>query len=281
MTGKHLGVTVMRELGSKAAAKMIAAANMIVAKPEKDGRRLVVSDEILLGLAVTGDPEAVRYVLDLVGMDLKDPSLGKRAVSALYRAYVEPSALHALADAKALTPNIKAIIDIAKDGNQPPQVTNDAVNLIRMIGMPHCLPALTEMVSFPAREIRYRYVGANNALKCAGAEGIVGVVTALPTDLGYDKEELVGAVASEIVKLGNRPEVLAAVRTLAAEKSWVARWVAVEAIAGLKASAEVGVVRGLTGDKTVLRGYHGAAGGKKAEPTLGARAKEVAASLGG
>ncbi|MBP6840037.1 MAG: hypothetical protein KA190_22260, partial [Kofleriaceae bacterium] len=129
-----------------------------------------------------------------------------------------------------------------------------------------------------------RYIGANNALKCGGPKAIVTVVNALPEGK-YDREALYGAVVAEIVRATPRDETIAAVRELLGARSWVARWVAIEAVAALGVKEDAARLRGLGGDGAKLQGYWGDQSGKpakerKAEPTLGARAKELADKLG-
>jgi hypothetical protein len=263
---------------------LIAAANSVLAAPTKDGKRVKIGDELLLGLAVSGHPEAIRYVLDVFRMDRGDKSLAERAIGALYRAYAEPGGMFDVADPAALVPNLDRIVEVAKDDTNSPQVTNDAVGLIRATGMPHCLPPLLSMVTYQHRDQRYRWVGVNNALKCARVEAIAPVVAALPVDGSYERETLAGAVWGEIAKMSPRDAALGEARKLLTSGSWVARWIGAEALAAAKSSEDLPRIKALAGDRARLVGYWGDQSDlpkkeQKAEPTLGQRAQELAREL--
>lgn len=284
--GASSGAVILRALGAPAAERMMQAANAVVAQPESANKRVRIGDELMLGLAVTGTPAAVKYVLDIAVMDRGDDTLAERALSALYKAFIEPEPPLTAADPAGLAPNIEVLVDIAKDDSRTPQTTNDAVALIRAVGMPGCLPALVGLVNHPHRDIRYRYVGANNALRCGGAKAVVDVAHAMPQVGEYVATEIGGAIWSEIAKASPREEVLAALRTLVADPSWVARWIAIEALAAMKSKEDIERIRGLSGDTTKLTGYWGRqddvpAKDRKKDPTLGQRAKELATALGG
>jgi hypothetical protein len=282
--GAAQGATVLRTIGPPAAQRMMQAANAVVAAPEINGRRVKIGDELMTGLAATGDPAAVKYVLDIAAMDRKDETLAGRALSALYTAYVDPQGMFDPADPAALVPNVDALVHIAKDETRGAQTTNDAVALIRAAGMPACLPALQGLVDHPHRDLRYRYVGANNAIRCGGAQAIAGVAKAFPTAGRYQHEELGGAVWVEIARASPREQVLAALRALTEDSSWVARWIAVEGLAAMKSKPDIERIRGLSGDGARLAGYWGEqddvpAAKRKKDPTLGQRAQELAQIL--
>ena len=68
------------------------------------------------------------------------------------------------------------------------------------------------------------------------------------------------------------------------DKSWVARWIGIETLAALGSPADAALVAGLANDKAKLTGYWGDQSGldkkdQKPVPTLGQRAKELAATL--
>jgi hypothetical protein len=282
--GKYQGAAVIRTLGASAGEKLMSAANAVLAAPKKDGKPVKVGDELLLGLAVSGHPEAVKYVLDVFRMQTGDKTLPERAMSALYRAFAEPGGMFDVADPAPLVPNLDRIVEVAKDDTQSAQVVNDAVGLIRATGMPHCLPPLLAMVTHQHRDERYRWVGVNNALKCGRVEAIAPVVAALPLDGSYDREVVAGATWTEIAKMSPRENALAEARTLLASPSWVARWIGVEALAAARSKEDLARIKGLVGDKTRLNGYWGdqsdlAKKEQKPEPTLGQRASELAREL--
>src|SRR5215468_2707072 len=148
--GFHTGASVMRLVGPAAGRKLIAVVNGVIAAPGQDRVKNRVGDQLLLGLAATGHPDAVKYVLDLARMDRGDPTLASRALSALYKAYVEPDGFEP-ADRAALVPNLPALVTIARDDRMSGRPANDAVALIRTVGPPRCLAPLLGMIGAPYR----------------------------------------------------------------------------------------------------------------------------------
>ncbi len=277
--GAFLGATVMRLIGPPAAKKLISVANGVIAAPGQEKTKNRIGDELLLGLAATGSPDAVKYVLDIAKMDRGDPTLAKRALSALYKAYVDPASLFDVLPPDALVPNLDSLVAIAKDDTQDPQVTNDAVALIRAVGQPQCLPPLVSMVASPHKNPRFKYVAANNALKCGGVKSIVEVVNALPDTGAYWKDELTGAVSGEIAHMTPRDKAQAAARQLLQEKSTVSKWVGIEALGEMKSTEDAPKIAALAKNSDRLVGYWGEQAEGKQDPTLGQRAKEVASQL--
>lgn len=278
--GANLGAAVMRLVGPPAAGRLISVVNGVIAAPGQDKVKNKIGDGLLLGLAATASPETVKYVLDIARMDRGDPTLGKRAMSALYTAYVDPGGLFEAADVQALVPNLPAIVEIAKDDAQDSQAANDAVSLIRAVGSPACLAPLLGMIGAPHRNARFKYVAANNALKCGGARAIVDVVRALPDAGAYARDQVTGAISGEIARMGPRDQVQAAARTLLADRSTIGKWIAIETLAAMKATDDAPRVAALASSRERLIGYWGERAEGKEDPTLGQRAKELSAVLG-
>ena len=278
--GANLGATVMRLLGPQAARRLISVVNGVIAAPGQDRTKNMIGDELLIGLAATGSPDAVKYVLDIARMDRGDPSQAKRAMSALYKAFVEPAGLFDVVDPQALVPNLPAIVEIAKDDAQDGQVVNDAVALIRAVGAPQCLAPLLGMIGTPHRNARFKYVVANNALKCGGAKTILDVVRALPDAGAYASDQVTGMVSGEIARMTPRDQAQAAARTLLSDKSTIAKWIGMETLATMKSTDDASRVAALGGSQERLIGYWGERSEGKADPTLGQRAKELSAALG-
>ena len=278
--GANLGATVMRLLGPAAAPKLISVVNGVIAAPGQDKVKNRIGSELLLGLAATGSPDAVKYVLDIVHLDRGDPSLSTRAMSALFTAYVDPNGLFAVADGAALVPNLPAIAAIAKDDAMDSKAANDAVALIRALGAPQCLAPLVGMVGAPHKNPRFKYVAANNALRCGGTKAIVEVVEALPDAGAYAKDQVTGAISGEIARMSPRDQAQAAARTLLGDKSTVARWVGMEALTAMKSTEDAKAIAGLSSSRDRLVGFWGERAEGKDDPTLGQRAKELAAELG-
>jgi hypothetical protein len=286
-TGRYLGATVVRAIGPLAADRLMTyAKSVVVAPPNAQKKRPQIQDELLLGLAATGSPEAVGLILDVFKMDRDDDTLPTRAMDALHRGYVDPQQLFEPADPKALVPHLDRLAAIAKDPAQPPRVLNDAVALIRAAGMPGCLPPLLEMVSYSHPDPRFHWIGADSSLKCGGVAAIVPVAEALPVTKDYEAEELKGAVWQTAAALEPRAEVLTAARGLLGSTSWVAKWIGVEILGAIGEAPDAARLRGLAGDKTPLRGYWGKEedlpkSDRKPVPTLGVRAEEAARAVDG
>jgi hypothetical protein len=271
--GATLGASVVRMIGAPACKKLKQVTDGIIAAPGQEKAKNKIGDELLLGLAASGSPECVAYVLDIAKMkDRGDPTLPARAMSALYKAYVDPGGLFDMVPSEALVPNLDAIVSIARDDAMPPAAANDAVSLIRVIGMPHCQAALVSMVAHPHPDPRFKYVAANNALRCGGVKAIKEVVQALP-DGPYARDELTGAVSGEIAKMSPKDQVLATLHELLDSKRTIEKWVAIEALAAMKIPEENARIAKVTGNEK-LTGYWG--GEDKPEPTLGQHAKELA-----
>jgi hypothetical protein len=282
--GRHTGAQIIRMLGPRAGERLIAEANRIIATPDQGGKRRKIGDELLLGLAVSGSPEAVKLVLDILTMDRGDPTLPDRAMGALFHAYLDSGGQYPLAEPTALQPHVERIAQIAMDDTMSPQIENDAVSLLRAAGLPSCLDPLVGMITHPHRNPRFLWVAVNNSLRCGGPEALARVAEAIPTSGSYDHRDLGGATWGSLASLGQRDGFIAAARALLGSKSWVARWIAVETLGALTAKSDAAKVGALAGDKTRLVGYWGdqsevPKAQRKAEPTLGQRAAEIAATL--
>jgi hypothetical protein len=275
--GAYPGATVLRAIGKPAAKKMMAVLNGLIAAPGQETSKKRIGDELMLAVAVTGDPDAVRYLLDIARMDRGDPTLSTRAMGALYRAYVNSEGLFDVVEPAALAPNLDELAKVAQDDRMPGAAANSAVALIRSVGPPQCLPPLLAMIPHPHADPRFRYLGPDHALKCGGVKAIEDVVRAMP-DQAYDRESLAGSVVLGISRLEPRDQVLVALRDLLNDKSRVARWVAIESLAAMKSVEDAPKIAAVKGGGDKLIGYWGDEPGKP-EPTLGQRAKELSAQL--
>src|SRR5258706_655101 len=177
----------MRLVGPAAGKKLIRVTDGILAAPRQDKTKKRLGDELLIAMAASGDPDAVKYILDISRMDRGDETLGKRCLGALYTAYVDPQGLFDLQEPSGLVPNLDQLVAIAKDDRVDPGVANSAVSLIRAVGPPQCLPPLLTMIAHPHPDPRWRYFGPDAALKCGGPKAIKQVVAAMP-DQAYEKD---------------------------------------------------------------------------------------------
>lgn len=277
--GASPGALAMRLVGPAAGTRLISVVNGLIAAPGQDRVKNRIGDGLLLGLAATAHPDAVAYVLDLARMDRGDPTLTPRALSALFKAYVEPDGF-AAADPEALVPSLPAIVAIAEDDGVVARAANDAVAVIRAVGAPRCLAPLLGMIGAPHRDAQFKYVVANNALKCGGARAIVDVVRALPDAGIYARDQVERRISGEIAEMSPRDQARAAARALLAETSTVAKWVGIEALAAMKASEDAARIASLAGRRERLVGYWGARADGRKDPTLGQRARELADQLG-
>ncbi len=101
----------------------------------------------------------------------------------------------------------------------------------------------------------------------------------------YDQASLGGSVINAIVAATPRDVTLAQVRELLGDKGRVQRWIAVEALAKLKSVEDAPKLLALAHAPEKLDGFWGDQSGvdakdRKADPTLGDRAKELAGQLG-
>ena len=94
----------------------------IIAAPGQEKVKNRIGDELLLGIAATGSPECGRSTSSTSrSMDRGDETLPTRAMSALYKAYVDPAGLFDIVEpggARA-QPRPRSS-SIAKDDAMPP-----------------------------------------------------------------------------------------------------------------------------------------------------------------
>lgn len=277
--GAHLGHSVLRLIGPAAGARLMAVADRVIAAGGQDNVKNRVGDELLLGLAATGSPDAVKYVIDIAKLERGDPTLGFRAMSALVTTYIDPDGLFEVGDPEALAPNLAALVETARDAHDP-RVANRAVRLIRAVGAPACLAPLLGMVRAPHRDPSVTFVAANNALACGGPPAIIEAVRVLPNARPYANDQVHG-IARTIAGLSPHDQALAAARALLVERSTVAKWVGMEALAEMKSTDDAPRIASLAHHRERLIGYWGEHGQGKADPTLGQRAAELRAALEG
>jgi hypothetical protein len=259
-----------------------------VREPDAEGNRAAVGDELLAALASTGDPEAVTLMIDMVVKDYKDPSLPKRALAALHEAYVQPVSGQPVPARPALVGEIGRLGDIARNENLPGVMNNDAVDLIAAIGPPECIPPLVELARLPSAQQAFRWVGVQRGLRCGGPQAVVPIVEAMPATVAYERALLEKYVYKEILDAPGASKVAEPARQLLSSQSWVARVTGIEVLGALKqrstAVEDAKRIRQLAKDRTVLKGWWGPQKGvepgkKKADPTIGQIAEEVAGGL--
>jgi hypothetical protein len=281
--GRHPGAEVIRQVGPAAGERLIPMADSILAKSLAGAERLRLSNELMLAMAASGSPVTVKYLLDLASVNRGDKTQGARAISALFRAYVDSGGRFTPPDPATLVPYVQTLVGFAKSGYDG-RVTNDAIALVLATGKPTCLAPLLSVTSYPHENFLYRYIGATAALRCGGPDAIDDVVSALPEDAPYVRDQLGGAVWRVIAKMEGREEVLAALRELAKREGKLARWIAIEALAAMHSTQDVALLAGMSKDRRKLVGYWGNQADvppkdRKVEPTLGERASALALEL--
>ncbi len=282
-TGNALGAPVIRMVGPAAGKKLMAVVDGVLTAPAKGNAHPRVGDELLVGLAASGNPDGVKYLVDLAKMKTTDPTLPMRALEALYKAYVDPNGEFDVQAPDALAANLAAFTAIARDP-EAGDAAAYAIKLIRTIGPPRCIAPLVGIVGYPHPNPMFKLTTADSALKCGGIPAIKDVVHALP-DASYSHDELVGAVIADLGNMKPADKVIAVLRELLAEKGRIPRWVAIEGLAALKSTADAPAIAAVSSSDKLL-GYWGdqsgvAAKDRKPDPTLGQRAKELAAALAG
>ena len=191
VSGRMTGKQVLRTIGPAAGSDMIASTNRLLArKAEREGYKVKVGDQLLLGLAVTGDPEAAGMVLKFVRENRGDPTLPERAMAALYEAYVEPTAVPP-ADRAGLLPHAPVLLSYARARDLSGRVNNDAVALIGAMGMPACLEGFVSLVKASGEDSRrarsLRWIGVQQGIRCGKAEAMIPMAEALPTTVAYER----------------------------------------------------------------------------------------------
>ena len=286
-TGRVSGRTIVREIGKSSAPKLLQIARaMLVKPPGSEGERLKVGDELLVGLAWTGDPEAAGLLMDMVSKDYKDESLPKRAIAALHEAYVEPVTGTPLPAHDALRPHIDKLAEVAKNESLPGVMNNDAIELIAAVGPPECIQPFVEMASLPTVRRDFRWTGVQRGLRCGGAAAVVPILDTVPVNNWYERALLEKYIWKEILAAPGGAKVAEQVRQLLSSQSWVARVTAIEVLGVMSAGKDTAAedakrIRALAGDRTVLKKWWGEEGKKRPDPTLGQVAKEVAGRLEG
>jgi hypothetical protein len=280
-SGAHLGPEVLRAVGPAAGKKLIEVVNSLIAAPGQDKVKFRIGDELMLGMAASGDPDAVKKLVDIARMsDRADKTLPDRAMDALHLAYIDPKGLFPVREAKPLEGSIDGLTAIAKDEKSSAGASNDAIDLIAALGPPTCIQPLLSMVAYPHSDQDFKYVAASRAIRCGGLAAAKDAVEALPQDQPYDAKDLQGAISGEIAKLSPKAKAQEVGRDLLGSKSKLGKWVGIEILLATKSTEDVSKIAALSNDHDKLQGYWGE-GASKPDPTLGDRAKEVAAQLAG
>ncbi len=286
--GRVSGAMAMRKIGEGASSRLLQTARGILATPaDEQGRREQVGDELLRALALSGNAESLGLLLDLIDEPRGDESLPKRVMGALVFAYVEPVGFEPV-DGKALLVILKRLEPMPYDNQLSGTMRNDAVALLAAIGAPECIALFTKMVSYPTDVERFRWMGTQKGMRCAGVQGIEAITEALPSTAEYQRGILSKYLWDEILKYDDAKQIAVAAAHLLRSESPVARVTGIELFGELGAKAatpeNIELIKGLSNDSHRLKGWWGdqsktPKSERKVEPTIGERALDVAKSL--
>ncbi len=283
-TGRVSGPLAIRTIGGQAGRRLLNIIKETVnTPPDKKGRRLKAVDELLRAFALSGDAKALNYLIDLVDHPRGDTTLPERVIAALYFAFVEPTGVDPM-DGKALIAVSERISKLPYDEAMSATLRNDSVALLAAIGAPECIPFFTKMISTPVDHSRYRWMGAQKGMRCAGVQGIEAITGALSPDINYERGLLDKYLWDEIYKLGDDLKVARVAENLLQSDHWVSRVTGIEVLARIGSAKNVESIKALSKDRHRLKNWWGAQEGvdkaeRKPEPTIGELATNVAHKL--
>jgi hypothetical protein len=280
--GDHTGEKIIRAIGIKAGPKMVQVGQDILKNADQGAKGILpLTKTTLEGIAFTGAPEAVLFLLEIGEKPQLQEGLQVQAMTALYTAYIvtkDPPR----PDILGLVPHLDRFKKMAFSEDMPGENVNIAYELIAAVPAPNCLQPLVYLATHRQFVLRLRAI--DFGMRCGGPEAIVPLAEALP-DGDYQQ----GIIEKYFVKKIDEavlPRAAEAARTLLGSRSWVARYVGIEILARAGNKADVAKLRGLAGDKAKIRGFwgppdeqaeaHGKKSDVKTEPTIGQRAAQVA-----
>jgi hypothetical protein len=282
--GVTSGVTIVKHVGAVAVRPLLVEARSIIAAPPDDqGRLPLFSDDLLKALAYSGDGEAAGLLVGLGRHSHPEPTLQRRAIAALYVAYVDDLE-SPRPPGSALKPHLDDLAAIITDRAQPGGSVNDAFALLAAAGLPECMAPFERLVARPGEAEAFLWVAVQKGLVCAGGEHAGAIVDAMPGDRPYQRGILEKYLWDKLVKLEPQGALIGACRELLKSPSAVARVTGVECLARIGSAGDAPAVAALASDRTRLRGWWGdqselPARDRRPEPTLGSVAQEVADKL--
>jgi hypothetical protein len=276
--GDNTGEKIVRSIGIKAGPKMVQIGQDMLKNADQGKKGILpISKTTLEGIAFTGAPEAVLFLLEIASQPQLQEGLQVQAMTALYTAYIttkdEPRP-----DILGLVPHADRLKKIAFAEDMPGENINIAYELIAAIPAPACLQPLVYLATHRQFVLRLRAI--DFGMRCGGPDAIVPLAEALPED-AYPQ----GIIEKYFVKKideGALPRAAEAARTLLGSRSWVGRFIGIEILARAGNKGDATKLRALAGDKAKIRGYWGPADPNakrsdvKPDPTIGQRAAQVA-----
>lgn len=264
-SGNISGAAIIRAVGREAGPRLVTSANSILVRPKgKDGRVVALGSNLLLGLAVTGHPDAVGFLIKLVGRadKLKRKRLKEAAMGALYTAYVEPKGFDP-ADSRGLKPHVSQLLAMSTDQSLSGRVRNDSIAVLEKVGMPECLEAFVGLINDVGKRAgapqQLLYAGLQRGIRCSGAAGVEPLANALSATGSYERGFLDNYFWQETETLGEEKSVGDAALRLLGSKSWVARVSGIELLALARSKgtegAHVKALQRLARDSAILPGW--------------------------
>jgi hypothetical protein len=275
--GQHTGKQIIKAAGAKAGPKLVQMGRDLLASSDKGAAGYTPIDkDTLEGIAYSGAPEAVSFLIDVAEKTHQQEGLQIQALTALYTAYVDDTEAPK-PDVMGIVPSLRRLEAIAMSQDQPGENINVAYELIAAVP-DKCLPPLIKLTTHRDPIMRLRAM--DFALKCAGAKAIEPMTDALPE--GEYEQGIISKYVVKKIRPDVAPGALEAAKNMLGSKRWQARFIALEIFAEHGKKSDAPVVRALAGDKALLKGYWGPEEGRppenkgKKEPTVGQRAAEVA-----
>lgn len=283
-SGRVTGALAVRKIGGQAGKRLLNSIKALVnTPPDASGGRPRVGEELLRALAISGDKDALNYLMDLVEHPRGDTTLPGRVIAAIYWAFLEPTGIDPI-DGKLLVPIAQRLSPMPYDMSLSATMRNDAIALLAAMGPPDCIPFFTKMIARPDAHSPFRWIGAQKGIRCSGLQGIEAITQALAPEIPYERGLLDKYVWDEIYKLGDDEKIAATAERLLKSEHWVARVTGIEVLSKVGNTSNVENIKALSGDRHRLKNWWGpqdgvAKGERKPEPTIGELAVNVAQKL--
>lgn len=286
--GKVSGAMAIRRVGKSSAERLLNRARGIISRPPgEDGKRDQLGEELLKALALSGSPDALEFLMQLVHKPRGDTSLPGRAIAAMHFAYVEPVGMDPVGGS-SIAAIAKKLEAIYYNEGQSATIRNDSSALLGTLEATKCIPIFARMIRHPGQEAEYRWVGTRLGAKCGGAQGIEAITSALPVSVDYERGMLSKYLWDHIWEGGDKKKIATAAGALLESKSWVSRVTGIELLGMLGKDGNVPenieLIRALAGDQHLLKNWWGKQedvpkAEQKPTPTIGRLASDVAKSL--
>jgi hypothetical protein len=274
--GTVAGATILKTIGKVAAPKLLTEARSVIAAvADEQGRVRMLSDDLLLGLAYTADSAAVAMLIDMAAQPHEDETLQRRAMGALYVAYIEDLE-EPRPNPTALKPQVARLAQLARDRDQLPSNINAAFDLMAAAGPPECVAPMVSLVDEKRAEEAFLWLAVQKGLLCVGAAEADKIVEVIPPR-AYERAILEKYLWNKMKTLEPTAVLADSCRRMLGSINWVARVTAVEILAEIGQKSDAASVHALATDKTQLKDWWGDA--KRPSPTVSAIAQEVAKKL--